>query len=74
MAKKANLKLPIDQTNVADGRTYRDLVKDLDEADLEGNEFAISFVADAIDNPERFRTQKQLDKIEELWERYCGDC
>lgn len=62
--------LPIDRKSSIDGKTYRELVEELDEADLGGSEFAIDFVADAMDKPERFRTPKQLSLIEKLYRQF----
>lgn len=62
--------LPIDQTYPIVGLTYRQMVKELDEAELTLPDWEVSFIGDAVDHPERFRTQAQLKKIVDLWERH----
>ncbi len=75
--------LPIDKPSPVKDMTYRDLVKELDGLGFDDDivaaggesglsQWEIGFVADAIDNPERFKTPKQLATIVKIYERHFG--
>lgn len=64
-------KHPLDRKSPVEGMTFRELVADLDAVVALGSDWEFDFVTDAVDHPERFTTQAQLDKIVELWRRRC---
>lgn len=61
--------LPIDRRSRRHpALTYREIAEELDSlADLRGEE--VWFVADCIDEPERIRTPRQLDWLDDLYEK-----
>lgn len=65
-------KMPLDHPSTIPGFTYRELVKRLDEDAEDLSDWEVEFVADAVDHPEKFRTQVQLKKIVDLFEKRLG--